>query len=60
MSRRVAPGVRPAAGHGVQRTPGFTRPDQSKTAMLSQPFPVPLMFAGSQPLPGTAYQVGSQ
>ena len=39
---------------------GFTWPVQLKVAMLSQPSPLLLMSAGSQPLPGTAYQVGSQ
>ncbi len=53
-------GVPGAPGQGVQRTFGLMRPLQSKTAMLSQPLPLPLMSAGSQPLPGTAYQVGSQ
>jgi len=46
---------------GVQRMPGFTWPVQSKVAMLSHWLPVPVMFAGSQPLPAFGpYQVGSQ
>lgn len=50
----------PSADYGVHLKLGFTWPVQSKMAMLSQPSPVPLMFAGSQPLPLMAYQVGSQ
>ena len=46
--------------YGVQTTFGLTCPVQLKIAMLSHWLPVPLMFAGSQPLPGIAYQVGSQ
>ena len=58
---RGGPGGPPhPARYGVQRMDGLTRPVQSNVAMLSQPLPEPLMSAGSQPLPGTAYHVGSQ
>jgi len=46
--------------YGVHLTFGFTWPVQLKMAMLSQPFPLLAMLAGSHPLPVTAYQVGSQ
>jgi fructokinase len=47
--------------YGVQRMVGLTWPVQSKVAMLSQPLPLLLILAGSQPLPAAApYQVGSQ
>src|SRR5438128_2662079 len=46
--------------YGVHLMFGFTLPVQLKTAMVSQPLPLLLMSAGSQPLPVTAYQVGSQ
>ncbi|MFG6201737.1 hypothetical protein [Nonomuraea sp. JJY05] len=36
------------------------RPFWSKTAWFSQALPELSMSAGFQPLPGTAYQVGSQ
>src|SRR5690242_3842171 len=38
---------------------GFRRKLKSNTAWLSQPLPVPLMFAGSQPFPVVPTQVGS-
>jgi hypothetical protein len=46
--------------YDVQLTALLNTPVQLNTAMLSQPSPELVMSAGSQPLPGTAVQVGSQ
>ncbi|CAM5734451.1 hypothetical protein SALBM311S_12320 [Streptomyces alboniger] len=49
-----------SVSYGAHLMFGFTWPVQLKMAMLSQPFPLLVMSAGSHPLPVTAYQVGSQ